>query len=311
MIDRDEATARVMRELRENGRASYTSMATKLGLSRRQVTEIVEQGIEQGRLKITATISPELLGKHRFAHLLIAVDRVDPVIAELERMPELCFICAIAGGYDIDAEIRVGDEPELEVALDRIRAIPGVRRVLVSPFERIAVSVDSAPGVASGSLSVDDADLAIAHMLERDGRAPFRKLAEAAGISTANARTRLLRLISLGAVKVVGLPTGTHRHRPPMLGVGIRVNGPVGEAVAALERLLPEFLVATKGLYEIIGTFSSGTNHELHDILESVRALPQVAEVDSWAYLRIIRESYGLQDMPSPRRGARIGVAAA
>lgn len=298
MANRQTVTAQVLRELRNDGRASYSRIADTLGTTRRHVTEIVEHALENNLVRITATISPDLLGKRQFAYLLLAVDRAEPVISELERIQELCFISAITGSYGVDAEIRVADTPHLEERLDRIRQIPGVRRLLVNVYERIAVNIDSPIATGAGPYAVDEADLAIARFLEFDGRASFRTLGDHAGISAASARNRLRRLLALGAIKVVGLPVRDHHTGATPIGVGIRVTGSVSAALDALTALGPEFLAATHGNYEIIGTFSGPTNDALLDILESIRACPEVADVDSWSHLRIIREYYGAQAQP-------------
>ncbi|UOQ61571.1 AsnC family transcriptional regulator [Leucobacter rhizosphaerae] len=301
MAERHTLTAQVLRELRDDGRASYSRIADTVGTTRRQVTEIVEHALAHNLVRVTATISPDLLGKRQFAYLLLAVDQATSVIAELERIQELCFISAITGPFGVDAEIRVGDNQELEERLDRIRQIPGVRRLLVNVYERIAVNIDSPIATADGLYAVDEADLAIAQYLEFDGRASFRTLGSHAGVSAASARNRLRRLISLGAIKVVGLPVRDHHAGAAPVGVGIRVTGSVSSALEALSALGPEFLAATRGNFEIIGTFSGTSNDALLDILEAIRACPEVADVESWSHLRIVREYYGAQAQPPAR----------
>ena len=302
----DELRAQVFRELRADGRASLANIAQRHGASRRQVTQIVQQALARGELRITVSISPDLLGHERFAYLQIDVDGpIDPARRALCDMPETTFVAEISGNYAIDAELRVGADPHLRTTVDRIRQLPHVREVRLHLYESIEVNLFSPLRTGRVTLRIDDADRAIVRRLQEDGRATFRELGEAAGISPSGARLRLGRLTRNGAVKVVGIPARGSGHEAPTLGVGVQVHGSVSHALARIRELEPEFVAVAAGGFDLIVTLSADSNEQLLALADRLRSLPEVARIQSWANLRILKEQYGEGDrLPGSGSGA-------
>lgn len=296
-IAAEELRARVLRELRDDGRASYARIAEKHGTTRRQVTQIVQSAIDHGLLRITVSISPDLLGHERFAYLQIAVDGPITQIREtLVALPETTFVAEISGSYAIDSEIRVGADPHLRETVDRIRSLPHVREIRMHLYESIEINLYSPIRTGGVGIEIDDADRAIVQHLQQDGRASFRELGDAAGVSPSGARLRLRRLMERGAVKVVGIPVRGDMPEAPTLGVGIHVTGPVSAALARVRELDPEFLAVAVGGYDLIATLSGESNDDVLALADRLRSLPEVARIESWANLRILKEQYGEGD---------------
>lgn len=293
----DELRSRLLRDLRADGRASYARMAELHGSTRRQVTQIVQHALDRGELRITASISPDLLGHERFAYLQIAVDGpITPIREALVAMPETTFVAEISGGYAIDAEIRVGADPHLREAVDSIRLLTDVRELRVHHYESIEINLYSPIRTGGAGLEIDDTDRAIIQHLQHDGRASFRELGGAAGVSASGARLRLTRLMQRGAVKVVGIPVRGARSEAPTLGIGIQVRVPIAEAIASVRKLDPEFLAVSVGGYDLIATLSASSNEALLELADQLRSLPEVSRIETWANLRIVKEQYGEGD---------------
>ncbi|SJN11030.1 Transcriptional regulator, AsnC family [Leucobacter sp. 7(1)] len=308
----DELRSRVLTELRDDGRASYARIAEKHGTTRRQVTQIVQTALDQGLLRITVSISPDLLGHERFAYLQIAVDGpIAAARAALIALPETTFVAEISGNYAIDAEIRVGADPHLQKTVDHIRSLPHVREIRMHLYESIEINLYSPIRTGGVGLEVDDADRAIVQHLQQDGRASFRELGDAAGVSPSGARLRLKRLMDRGAVKVVGIPVRGNLPEAPTLGVGIQVTGPVAEALARVRELDPEFLAVAVGGYDLIATLSGERNDDVLALADRLRSFPEIARIESWANLRILKEQYGEGDriIASPRSGGAVRSA--
>lgn len=305
-ITTDELRARILRELRNDGRASYARIAAKHGTTRRQVTQIVQHAIDRGLLRITVSISPDLLGHERFAYLQIAVDGPISAIRDaLVAMPETTFVAEISGSFAIDAEVRVGADPHLRETVDRIRALPHVREIRLHLYESIEINLYSPIRTGGVGMQVDDADRAIVQHLQQDGRASFRELGDAAGVSPSGARLRLRRLMERGAVKVVGIPVRGNLPEAPTLGVGVQVTSPVADAIARVRELDPEFLAIAVGGYDLILTLSGESNDDVLVLVDRLRSFPEISRIDSWANLRIVKEQYGEGDrmITSARRG--------
>lgn len=295
-LDRAQEALRsqIFAALRQDGRASFASIADTLGSSRRQVTQIVQRAVELDELRITVSISPDLLGHKRFAYAqLLVVGPLAPARDALIAMPETTFVAEISGEYTIDAELRVGADPHLRQVIDRIKQLPHVAEVHLHHYESIEVNAHSPIRTKQAGFAIDDADRAIVRRLRLDGRASYRELGLAAKISPSGARLRLNRLMEHDAVKVIGIPVRGTRAEVPILGVGVRVNGPLAPALAQVRLLDPEFLAVTVGAYDLIVTLSASTNDELLALTDRLRSLPQVARITTWANLRILKEQYG------------------
>lgn len=287
----------MLRALQEDGRASYSRLATQLGLSRRHVTQIVQHAIDTNELRLTVSISPDLLALERFAYLQVAVEgAVDPVRRALVELPETTFVADVAGTFPIDVEVRVGADPHLSEVLGAITEIPGVRSLRTHLYESIEVNRYSPLRMGHTDFKVDAADRAIIGHLQRDGRASFRELGESAGLSAGGARLRFERLTTAGAVKVVAMPVRDHQRETPSIGMGIRTRASTAAAIELLRALEPEFLATTIGSYNFVATFSRESAQELIAVTDRLREDPMVTAIEAWANLRVLKEQYGEGD---------------
>ena len=308
----DELRSRILRELRENARESYSAIATRLGITRRIVTQVVQEALQLGELRITTSISSDLLGLERFAYLKLTVDGImEPVRAALLAMPETTFVADITGRYSIDAEIRVGADPHLRNAVDEIRALPGVQSLTMHLYESIEINLYSPLRTGQGGFVIDEADRAIVQHLQQDGRASFRELGAAAGISPSGARLRFERLTANDAVKVVGIPSRRNKTDFPSLGVGIQARHSLERTLERVRQLNPEFLAVTIGDYDMIATLTADSYEELIAVTDRLRELDEVAAFETWSNLRILKEQYGEGDRirATPRTRRRGGRA--
>ncbi|KIP51604.1 hypothetical protein SD72_14490 [Leucobacter komagatae] len=298
VADAVEDTRRsVLRALQEDGRASFSRLASELGVTRRLVTQIVNQAVERNELRLTVSISPDLLGLQRFAYLQVAVEgAVEPVRRALVQLPETSFVADVAGAFPIDAEIRVGADPHLSDVLTQVQAIPGVRSLRTHLYESIEVNRYSPLRTGHTDFSVDAADRAVIAHLQRDGRASYRELGDAAGLSAGGARLRFERLKRAGAVKVVAIPVRDHQRETPSVGVGIRSSAATGDMLSFLRALEPEFLATAIGTFNYIATFSRESAQELIGVTDSLHEAPSITAVESWANLRVLKEQYGEGD---------------
>ncbi|GAA1325919.1 Lrp/AsnC family transcriptional regulator [Leucobacter albus] len=311
-VEASQAVRRaVLRALEEDGRASYSQIAADLGLTRRLVTHIVQQAVANNEVRLTVSISPDLLGLERFAYLQVAVEgAVDPVRRALVALPESTFVADVAGVFPIDVEVRVGADPHLSRVLGEIHEIPGVRSVRTHLYESIEVNRYSPLRTGHTDFEVDEADRAIIAKLQRDGRASYRELGEASGLSAGGARLRFERLRRARAVKVVAMPVRDHQRETPSIGMGIRTRAGDDHTLRLLTELEPEFVARTIGSFNFVATFSRESAAELIAVTDRLRAEPSITAVESWANLRVLKEQYGEGDMVSVR-GAAAGTGAA
>lgn len=128
--DIDETDRRLLAALGRDARAPVSTLARDLGLARSTVQARIERlqvaGIIAG---YTLRLGAELReGRIRATVLLQIEPRATPaVLARLKSMPEVDRAHTTSGRFDMILNVSAGSTAELDTALDRIGAVPGVR----------------------------------------------------------------------------------------------------------------------------------------------------------------------------------------
>lgn len=289
-----ELTERAIQELRPNGRASFSDIARRLCTSRSQVTGRLAPLLESGELKVLAVVHPRLLGLDYVSHLLVGTTGpLEPIVRELEQIPTLVFITEIVGEYQLVVELHNRSLEELQDSLQAMRAIPGVRDILAHLYEQQLNTyfVGEEPGRALHTL--DSTDLILLGSLQRDGRASFRELSEATGLSVSGCRLRVNRMLETGVMQI-----GVVRHQlgtsnQLTFGFGFSLTGPEDELVETIRAEMGlEFLVRTVGRFEFIATIVFKTPEGMKRFLTRVRAAEHVATVEGWMHVSVLLERF-------------------
>ncbi|MGW3405457.1 Lrp/AsnC family transcriptional regulator [Streptomyces zhihengii] len=294
-MDLDRIDLAVVRELQTDGRLAYETLAQRVGLSRPATRARVQRLLESGAVRVVAVVHPEVRGLTASAHLSVGTDGpAEEVARRIAAMREAPFVSLITGRHAVMAELRTEGFDALDAAIARVRALPGV--AALDPLTGVRHLKDPYLLTRSPSAGeLDGTDRRILAELERDGRLPFADLAERVGLSPGATRSRTLRLLDGGVVKVLALV------RPEVLGLGylcgfaVRLTGdrePVAAELAGWERVT--FLSACLGRAELVGTVSAESLGAVRATLDSLRALPGVREVESWMHLELLKERYDL-----------------
>lgn len=140
---------------------------------------------------------------------------------------------------------------------------------------------------------IDDIDLRILDALQEDARTPFVRLAKDLGVSDTTVRARIDRLVRHFGVKfIVDVD-------PKELGLsyaylGIRVQGPAMSRTVDRMSDLPEiiFLGRTIGGYDLLAELVCRDNDDVLRMLDEIRAIPGVTQVDTYSVLRVEKENW-------------------
>ena len=126
----DSVSRAIIEQLQSDGRRSYASIGTAVGLSEAAVRQRVQKLVDSGVMQIVAVTDPMQVGMARQAMLAIEVNgNVEAVADELAKIDEVDYVVITAGSIDLIAEIVVEDDQHLlDLVSTRIRAIPGVLR---------------------------------------------------------------------------------------------------------------------------------------------------------------------------------------
>ena len=280
--------------LREDARMTVSHLAERLGTSRAAVTARLDELRSEGAVSIVAAVHPEFLGLTSFAHLAIRTSgRAESIGRAVAAMPASALVSAVSGTYQLVAELRLPGPTALYDAIAEIRALPEVESVNTLTYVTIAMGTFMPAHPLSRSLQVDQTDLELIALLQADGRASFVELATRVGMSPSATRKRVHALIDAQVVRIAPTLSRARRDAGVVAGLGLNVRGTgasVLDRLAAERRL--EFLAPTIGRHDIVATVSAPSLGELHTLIESFAALPDVSGIESWLHLQVLKERY-------------------
>jgi Lrp/AsnC family transcriptional regulator for asnA, asnC and gidA len=136
----DEVNKAIIEQLQQDGRRSYASIASKVGLSEAAVRQRVQRLLDAGVMQIVAVTDPLQLGFRRQAMIGVRAEGdLRDVADKLAGLPEVDYVVITAGSFDILVEIVCEDDDHLLAVLnDTIRSVPGVRDTETFVYLRLA-----------------------------------------------------------------------------------------------------------------------------------------------------------------------------
>jgi Lrp/AsnC family transcriptional regulator, regulator for asnA, asnC and gidA len=125
----DDLSKAIIEQLQQDGRRPYATIGKAVGLSEAAVRQRVQKLQDTGVIQIVAVTDPLTVGFSRQAMIGIRCEGdIEPVAAALSTMPEVDYVVATAGAFDLLAEVVAEDDDQLlEIINKGIRAIPQVR----------------------------------------------------------------------------------------------------------------------------------------------------------------------------------------
>jgi Lrp/AsnC family transcriptional regulator, regulator for asnA, asnC and gidA len=148
---------------------------------------------------------------------------------------------------------------------------------------------------------LDDLDWAILHRLLEDGRAPFRDVGHALGVSEGTIRNRVNRIKDRGVLRIIGVA------EPRLLGyavdcvIGLEVELDRVEAVAERLTEIPElrYVGIATGPYDIIiaGDFKS-ERHLLEFLTRTMPMIGGIRRTETARILQVQKRAFGVNPAP-------------
>jgi DNA-binding Lrp family transcriptional regulator len=130
----DDLDRRIIAALVANARTSYAEIGAAIGLSapavKRRADRMREAGVITG---FTTTVLPAALGWRTEAYVEVYCDSAAPPrrLADVVRdHPEITAAMTVTGGPDALLHIRATDIAHFEEVLERIRAVPFIRKTV-------------------------------------------------------------------------------------------------------------------------------------------------------------------------------------
>lgn len=125
----DEVDLRLIAELRRDGRASLSDLATRLGLARGTVRTRMERLVAKGEIAgFTVLTRGDVTPAPVRGLMLIGIEGRggEKVMARLQGMPAVMAVHSTNGRWDLIAELAAQTLQELDEVIHRIRALEGV-----------------------------------------------------------------------------------------------------------------------------------------------------------------------------------------
>lgn len=289
MDEVDEAIAELL-EL--EGRLTHREIAAAVGLSRSTAAARTERLISTGQVTVKGVVHPTVLGLHALAYVSLTLNGpAAEVAAEVAKRPEAPLVSIVSGARPVVLELRVADSAEVAQFITELRQLKGV--VAVDTLSYVDLVRDVVAPVGDVTAQVDAVDARILQILQEDGRCSFVEIAKRIGMSPGGARRRVVRLIDGGVVRMGGLMRHSSRDRQSAMGLGMRLSGDHRVVIDALEKIAGVIFIAhTLGRFDLLVTVRGFSNQQLCATLDEIRAIPGAGEVETWAHLDIVKESY-------------------
>jgi len=141
---------------------------------------------------------------------------------------------------------------------------------------------------------LDSLSRAIIEQLQQDGRRAYATIGKAVGLSEAAVRQRVQKLTDTGVMQIVAVtdPLTVGFNREAM--IGIRCEGdiePVAEALSEMAEIT--YVVATAGSFDLMVEVVAENDEQLLAIInKGIRAIPNVKSTESFAYLKLYKQTY-------------------
>lgn len=288
----DEIDAALINALQADGRATIHELSSVLGISRDATSTRLQRLLDDEGVRVVAAIDPHFAGHHVLTNSTVQVDGpVAPVANRIADIPNAVFVSMTSGPLPLVFESRQHDEEELHRVLDEVRAIPGVRSINVSRYTEIMtgffISSRREP------TTIDALDMQLIELLQRNGRLSYRALAETVHLSPTAVRARINKFVGSGAVRISAITSGQLGRSRRAIGLGINASG---DSTEIREYLLSasdvNFAARTYGRYDFIATIEGPDTAQLLAVIEGLRALHSVSDVNTWAHFNIVKENY-------------------
>lgn len=288
----DEIDEAIVELLETDGRLTHREIARLVGLSRSAAAIRVQRLIATGQVVVRGVVHPAVIGRGVLAHVALTVrGAAAPVAAAIAEREDVPFLSLTSGVHALVAEVRAASARDIDRTISELRSLDRV--VGVDTLTYVEMVRDVVGPVGEVGTEVDDVDIKLLRALQEDGRASYVDLAAVVGLSPAGARRRVVRLLDARVVRIGAVVRHSGQDRQSAMGFGVRLAGDHRDVVERLTAMSSVIFVArTLGRFDVLVTVRAFSPAQLVELLDTVRAMPGVSALESWAHLDVVKESY-------------------
>lgn len=292
----DEYDQALLDELGRDGRASFESLGSRVGLSRTAARARVQKIIDAGIVHVEAIVHPIVDGIRTFAHISVRTNGSSREVARaITALSDAPLVSIVAGSYSVIAELRTGDLAEMARTVAKVRAVAGVTELDTVVYSELLKGSHLPLRGAHDAVEfdLDTVDRQLLALLQQDARVPYAELADRVGLSRGATRSRVLRLLRDGVVVVSAITNATAVGMTEMCGFAITLDGEGDAVVARIAELESVgFMARTLGRCDVIGTLIARTRSDIGAELDAIRALDGVRSLEAWWHIELVKERY-------------------
>ena len=142
---------------------------------------------------------------------------------------------------------------------------------------------------------IEDIDLQIIALLQKDGRMPFAQIGKQLGVSAGMVRLHYQKMVKEGVLQVAAITTPLLMGQSKMAIIGIKADGhrlrEISREVAAFKEVI--YLLLVTGSFDIvIEVVCRDKNHLLDFLTKNLYKVEGVRDTETFMYLDIIKEEY-------------------
>jgi Lrp/AsnC family transcriptional regulator for asnA, asnC and gidA len=303
----DEIDTAILKNLFEDGRKNFTLIAEECHVSKdiiwKHYMRMKRAGIIVGA---TIEFNYPRFGYNAVANLLLNVESqyIDEVFEYLRNIPDVETCRQYNSQYNIITVSKLRSLRDLErikevvnkkSLINEIKTLLWIdvknlpENILRSTFENETAKVDQKssqadPGACSSAMKLDEIDLQIVEKLTKNGRAPFRKIAQEMGISTGTVARRYQKLLENKFIKV------TIQINPAKLGykalvtflIEITNHDKIRDIVEKLSKIPRVSYIATlAGAYDLRVVALVKDLKEIFTINEEIEKVPFIKRIET------------------------------
>jgi DNA-binding Lrp family transcriptional regulator len=291
--------------LRADGRTPTSALAERLGLSRGTVASRIRRLADERILRVVAVTDMVAMGYPLLVTAWLDVEHTSPIAVgeKLATIDEVASVVALLGPHDLFLSLLARDHGHLGSVIERVQAVPGVGRggwelaLDVVKYQSAwgILAEDGHPALPQPGPNIDDLDLAVINLLQRDGRASNRRLAAELEVSEATVRARIRRMEQMGAIRIGAVTDMAAMGMTGFALVGVRTEPGRAPEVAAAMAQLREFgsVLRTMGPHDVVGAVLLQDQSDLlRLVLQDLPAMPGVADVEAGEGRLVLKHSF-------------------
>lgn len=301
-VSLDAKDLEIISRLQSDGRMSFADIANDVGLTEKTVRARVQSLLDGNVIRIVALTTPAALGFDAIALVGLTCTpgrKPSEIAAALASIKGVDYVVVTSGRYSIVVEIVTIDRRSvLDIVENKILTEPGISGFEVfdashlhyqkAGFLGIGIR-NGKPGVRGKPLG--EIDRQIAAVLGEDGRASYRSVSAALGISETQVRTRVASMLEARQMEILAIANPLAFSQRVVAWVAVRVlPGSSASDTADIFADMAEvtYILTTFGRFDLFVEVQAIGIDALYELVHrKLKTVPGIQELEAFPYFSL------------------------